>query len=98
MWQSLIPLVVRFLLSALAKGLPMEQWKIAAKTWVIEVVPGEWFDEIAWSIIDNAWDLIVGEVIKAKPLGLSSGSGMDSVFKAVAYISNDVTKQISREF
>jgi hypothetical protein len=95
MWQSLIPVVVRFLLSEISKNLPMEQWKSAAKVWVQQTVPGTWFDEIAWSVIDNAWNVILSEVLKANPIGLASGSAMDEVFKNVYSISAPIIDRVS---
>lgn len=95
MWQSLIPIVVRFLLSAIAKNLPGDQWKAAAKIWVKDIVPGTWFDDAAWAIVEGAWDIILGEVQKQNPLGLPSGSGMDQVFKAVSHTSAAIIESIN---
>jgi len=94
MWQYLIPLVVRFLLSTIVGNLPMDEWKAEAKIWVYAIVPGKWADRAAWAVIDGAWDLILGEVLKQAPKGLASGASMDEAWSTVASISAPVIDQI----
>lgn len=94
MWQYLIPVVVRFLLSTVVANLPMDQWKAAAKKWVYDTVPGKWADKAAWAVVEGAWDLILGEVLKARPKGLASGASMDEAWSTVAGISADVIEQV----
>jgi len=94
MWQYLIPLVVRFLLSTIVGNLPMDEWKAEAKIWVYATVPGKWADRAAWAVIDGAWDLILGEVLKQAPKGLASGASMDVAWSTVASISAPVIEQI----
>lgn len=97
MWQYLIPLVVRFLLSTVVSNLPMAEWKAAAKKWVYDTVPGKWADKTAWSVVEGAWDLILGEVLKQAPAGLASGSGMNEVFKTVSAITSEVIPEIEKK-
>lgn len=87
MWQYLIPLVVRFLLSTVVSNLPMDQWKREAKAWVYKTVPGSWADRPAWAVVEGAWDIILGEVQKQAPKGLASGASMDEAWSTVASIS-----------
>lgn len=94
MWQYIIPMVVRFLLSAVVKNLPMDQWKAEAKIWVHATVPGTWFDRAAWTVVEGAWDIILGEVLKQAPKGLASGASMDAAWSTVASISAPVIEQI----
>lgn len=94
MWQYLIPLVVRFLLSTVIRNLPMDQWKAEAKQWVYATVPGKWADRAAWAVVDGAWDIILGEVLKQAPRGLASGASMDAAWSTVASISAPVIEQI----
>jgi hypothetical protein len=94
MWQYLIPLVVRYLLSTVVKNLPMDQWKAEAKAWVYDTVPGKWFDAAAWAVVEGAWDIILGEVLKQRPKGLASGASMNEAWKVVSAISADVIPQV----
>lgn len=94
MWQSLIPLVARYLLATVVSQLPMGEWKAKAKEWVYKQVPGSMVDAAAWRIIDSAWDLILGEVLKQKPQGLASGATMDEAWSSVAHISAAVIPKI----
>lgn len=94
MWQYLIPLVVRFLLSTVVKNLPMDQWKAEAKAWVYKQVPGKWADKAAWAVVEGAWDLILGEVLKQAPAGLAAGASMDEAWGTVASISAEAIEQI----
>lgn len=97
MYQMIIPLVVRFILSTVVENLPMDEWKEKTRTWVKDTVPGEWMDGIAWRIIDKTWDLIVGEVKRQRPMGLVSGSPMDETWSAVAHISAAVLPAVEAE-
>lgn len=96
MWQYLIPLVVRFLLSTVVANLPMDQWKAAAKKWVFDTVPGKWADKAAWAVVEGAWDLILGEVLKQRPQGLAAGASMDEAWSAVFGITAEVTPAIEK--
>lgn len=96
MWQALIPLVVRFILSTVAKNLPMDEWKAKTKVWVQSVVPGTWFDEAAWAIVDGAWDVILGEVVKQFPKGVHHRAGMTDVWKAVSHVTEAVTQKVGK--
>lgn len=62
--------------------------------WVYQTVPGRWLDAAAWAVIDGAWDLILGEVLKQVPAGLAAGASMDEAWSTVANISAPVIEQI----
>jgi hypothetical protein len=96
MWQYLIPLVVRYLLATVVGSLPMVEWKAAAKKWVYANVPGKWFDAAAWAVVEGAWDLILGEVLKQRPTGLADGASMDEAWSTVAAISSEVIPEIEK--
>lgn len=96
MWQYLIPLLVRYLLSTVVDNLPMAQWKAEAKKWVYQTVPGRWLDAAAWAVVEGAWDLILSEVRKQAPAGLASGAGMNEAWSTVANISAPVIEQIEQ--
>jgi hypothetical protein len=95
MYQYLIPLVVRFLLSTVVSNLPMVEWKKAAKDWVFKTVPGKWFDEAAWAVVEGAWDIILGEVTKQFPKGVAANSKMDDAWAAVASVSAEVMPKVA---
>jgi len=97
MWSYLIPLVVRYLLSTVVSNLPMDEWKAAAKKWVYDTVPGKWADKAAWAVVEGAWDLILGEVLKQAPKGLASDASMDEAWKTVAAITAEVIPQIEEQ-
>lgn len=97
MWQYLIPLVVRFLLSTVVSNLPMDEWKTAAKIWVHDTVPGKWADRAAWAVVEGAWDLILGEVLAQKPKGLAAGASMDEAWSTVSRIAADVIPKIEKK-
>lgn len=90
MWQYLIPVVVRFLLQKVASNLPTEQWKQQAKIWVKDTVPGSWFDDAAWAVVEGAWDLILSEISAQIPNGVHDRSPMGDVWKAVSHVSAKV--------
>lgn len=96
MWQYLIPLVVRYLLSTVVKNLPMAQWKSEAKKWVYDQVPGKWADAAAWAVVEGAWDLILGEVTKQAPNGLLADAPMNEAWRIVSHISQSVIEQIEK--
>ncbi len=94
MWNYLVPLVVRYLLSTVVANLPMAEWKASAKKWVYDTVPGKWADAAAWAVVEGAWDLILGEVLKQAPKGLASGASMDEAWGLVSRITAEVIPQI----
>lgn len=96
MWQYLIPLVVRYLLSTVVKNLPMDQWKAEAKAWVYKQVPGTWADRAAWAVVEGAWDLILGEISKQAPAGLASGASMEEAWGTVSHIAAPLIETIEK--
>jgi hypothetical protein len=99
MWTLILPPLIRFLIGAALKNVPMDNLKAKAKDWVYKTVPGSQYDAAAWSIIEAAWDIILSQVQHKVSKGLKLSSLTpeqkdDVVWKSVSELTSSLTPHL----